>query len=107
VALAAAARHVAGRRGLATLALTTAGVLLALVPLLIVAGNAWQRVRDELLGGVDPILVGASLLALVSAWILGLTFLGAVLAWRTAAWTAEARPAPRTAATAGLLVPEG
>lgn len=106
-ALAASARQVAGRRGLATLALTTAGVLVALVPLLIVAGNARQQLRDQLMGAVDPILVAASLLALVAAWILGLTFLGAVLAWRTAAWTVEARPAPRTAATASLLVPEG
>ena len=92
-ALGRSVRQLVGRRGLATLAVTSLAVAAVIAPFLVVAARAWEHVRDLLLGGAHPALVAAALLVLVSTWILGLATSGAVLAWRTAAWTAEVAPA--------------
>ena len=105
-ALGTAVRQALRWRGIATLAVTSIAVAAALALLLFVAGNAWRQLSDELLGDANAVLVGAALLVLVSAWILGLAILGAALAWRTAAWTAEALPAPQAVPDAALIVAE-
>ena len=105
-ALVTATRQVLRWRGLATLGITTVGVLAALAPFPVVVGSAWQQLRDELLGDANPILVGAALLVLVSAWTLALAILGAALAWRNAAWTAEALPVRAPASEGALIVAE-
>jgi hypothetical protein len=105
-ALTTSVRQVLGWRGLSTLAVTTAAVVASLWLLAGGAGQAWQQLRDELLGAADPVLIGAALLVLVSAWILGLASLGAALAWRNAAWTAVAVPARQEVAQAALIVVE-
>lgn len=88
-----AVRQLVSRRGLATLGLTTAGLLAVIVPFLLAVSRAWEQLRDVLLlPTVDPLLLGAALLVLVTSWILGLAVVGAGLAWRSAAWTSEVRP---------------
>jgi hypothetical protein len=74
---------------LATLVVTTGGVVLgALVPAL-VAGVAWFRLRAAL--GVDGATADVALLLclFVVLWLLALVLGGAVTAWRSFAWTAE------------------
>jgi hypothetical protein len=101
-ALGGSVRQLFGARGLATLALTNLAIGAALGPFLFVAARAWEHVRDLLLVGAHPALVGAALLVLVATWILGLAITGAVLAWRTAAWTAEVVPVRRPPAEVTL-----
>jgi len=104
------ARQLASRRGLATLALTSAVVLGVLAPFLLAAGRAWGHLREVILGDAGFLQVGAALMVLVATWILGLAILGVALAWRSAAWTAEVAPrrapapeaAPAAAAEATL-----
>ncbi len=100
-ALARSARQLAGRRGLATLCVTTLAVATVLVPFLVVAARSWAHLREVLLEGAHPALIGAALLVLVATWILGLATAGAALAWRTAAWTAEVAPAAKPVAGRG------
>ena len=99
-ALTRSARQVAGKRGLATLVVTTAAVVAILAPFLLVAARSWEHLRSLLLEGAHPALIGAALLVLVAPWILGLASTGVALAWRTAAWTAEVAPALEPAAEA-------
>jgi hypothetical protein len=47
--------------------------------------------------------VASALLVLVASWILGLAILGAALAWRSAAWTAEIAPVAGPANDAATL----
>ena len=91
-ALRRSARQLLSRRGLATLVVTTAVLTLALAPFLLAVERAWEHVRDVLLGGADVGFVASALLVLVASWILGLAILGAALAWRSAAWTAQIAP---------------
>ena len=102
-ALARSARQLAGRRGLGTLLVTTLAVVAVLAPFLLLVARSWGHLRDVLLEGAHPVLVGAALLVLVATWILGLAITGAALAWRTAAWTAEVAPASTTVAAATAL----
>ena len=83
-------RQLVRPRGLATLVVTWTAVLLILAPFLVVLGRAWEHVRTYLLERVELVPLGAALVLLVGTWILGLSLLGAVLAWRSAAWTVEA-----------------
>jgi hypothetical protein len=99
------ARQLATWRGLGTLGLTTAAVAGALAPFLFAAGRAWEHLRNVLAADLDLIQVGAALLMLVAVWILGLAVLGAALAWRGAAWTAEVAPARRAAAEVPAVLP--
>jgi hypothetical protein len=94
-ALRQGARELLRARSLATFVLTTGGLLLVMVPFLIAVARAWDQLRDVLLAPLDPVLVLAALLVLVASWILGLAVVGAALAWRVAAWTAELDAAPR------------
>ena len=105
-ALARSARQLAGRRGLATLSVTTLAVGAVLAPFLVVAARSWTHLREVLLEGAHPALIGAALLVLVATWILGLATAGAVLAWRTAAWTTEVAPAARPVAGSGSITLE-
>lgn len=94
-ALLASVRQVLGLRGLATLAVTSTVVLGLLVPFELVVGRAWEHLRGYLLDGADAVQLWAALVLLVATWVLGLAIIGAGLAWRAAAWTAETRPASR------------
>jgi hypothetical protein len=94
-ALLASVRQVLGLRGLATLAITS-GVLLALLaPFALAVGRAWEHLRGYLLDGADAVQLWAALVLLVATWVLGLAIVGAGLAWRATAWTAEVPPASR------------
>ena len=86
-------RQLFSGRGLATLVLTTAIVGGVLAPFLVATSHAWQQLRSVLVADATILPVASALLVLVASWILGLAVLGAALAWRTAAWTAEAAPA--------------
>ena len=97
------ARQLAGRRGVTTLIVTTLAVGAVLTPFLLVAAMSWAHLREVLLEGAHPALVAAALLVLVATWILGLATAGAVLAWRTAAWTAEVAPAARRVSGGGAI----
>ncbi len=96
-------RQVFGKRGLATLAVTTLAVAAVVAPFLLVAAPAWQHLRELILEQAHPVLVGAALLVLVATWILGLATTGAALAWRTAAWTAEVAPVGKVVGAATLV----
>jgi hypothetical protein len=96
-ALRRSARHVLGARGLATIVLTTALLLALLVPFVLAIARAWANVRDSLGLGLDQVATSAALLLLVSTWILGLSLLGAVLAFRATAWTVQVGSVPSRA----------
>lgn len=91
-AIASAARQLVGRRGLATFTLSTVVLLALAVPFLLAAGRAWEHLRAYLLDGVDLVHLGAALVLFVATWVLGMSVLGAGLAWRAVAWTAEVAP---------------
>jgi hypothetical protein len=97
-ALPGAVRRVVSRRGLATLLLTNVLLVAVATPFLLGVGRAWEALRFALIERSEPVQLGGALLVLIAAWILGLLVLGAVLAWRSTAWTAEA--VPRSAETA-------
>ncbi|HUQ42961.1 MAG TPA: hypothetical protein VM451_00920 [Candidatus Limnocylindria bacterium] len=88
-ALGSSARQLVSRRGLATLVLTTLVVGAVAAPFAWLVGNAWEHLRSYLAADVTDVQLGAALLVLVAAWILGIAVLGAVLAWRSVAWTVE------------------
>lgn len=92
-ALAASYRQLLGRRGLATLALTGAVLVALWLPFVLAAGRAWDHLRGLLLQGADAVQLAAALVLLAATWVLGLAVVGAALAWRATAWTAEVRRA--------------
>lgn len=93
-ALGASARQLASPRGLATFTLTSLVLLVLAVAFLLATGRAWEHLRAYLLDGVDPVHLWAAVVLFVSTWVLGLSILGAGLAWRAVAWTAEVEPLP-------------
>lgn len=89
VALLGSLRQVLAPRGIATFVATT-GLLLAVgLPFALAAQRAWEHVRGYLLFGADVLQLGAAIIVLVSTWVLGLAIVGAALALRATAWTAE------------------
>lgn len=88
-ALLASVRQVLSPRGLATLGLTSAVIAGLLIPFILATGRAWENLRTYLLDGANTVQLGAALVLLVASWVLGLSILGAGLAWRATAWTAE------------------
>jgi hypothetical protein len=80
---------VLGVRGIATLLATSAVVGGILVAFVFAIGRAWEQLRGDLLDGADVLQLWAALILLVATWVLGLSILGAGLAWRATAWTAE------------------
>jgi len=76
-------------RGLATFGATTAVVVGVAVPFALAIGRAWDHLRSYLLFGVEAPQLTAALVVLVCTWVLGLVVLGAALALRATAWTAE------------------
>lgn len=91
-ALVASLRQVVRPRGLATLVLST-GVLGGLfIPFALASGLAWEHLRGFLLDGADTVDLAAAVVLLVATWVLGLSVVGAGLAWRATAWTAEVVP---------------
>jgi hypothetical protein len=88
-ALRGALRQLLSARGLATFVATTAVLLAVAVPFGLAAQRAWEHVRSDLLVGVDALQLGAAIVVLVATWVLGLIVVGAALAWRATAWTAE------------------
>jgi len=89
-ALARGVRLLLRPSGLATLALTNAGIGLALLALWLAGSTAWDQARVLLVDEAPAPLLIAGLLLFVTTWLLGLALLGASLAWRTAAWAAGA-----------------
>lgn len=85
-------RQVASRRGLATLAATTAALAALLVPYLLTVATAWDNVRVALFDDVGSVLTLTALVLMVSTWVLGLVLLAALLSWRATAWTLEVAP---------------
>jgi hypothetical protein len=91
-ALLRSVRQVLGFRGIATL-LATSVVLRGMLLLFVIAvSRAWEHLRGYLLDGADAIQLWAALILLVATWVLGLSIVGAGLAWRATAWTAEVTP---------------
>jgi hypothetical protein len=97
VALATSVRQVGSPRGLATVALTSAVIAGLVLPFALAANRAWEHLRGYLLDGAEQVQLWAALVLLVATWILGLAVIGAGLAWRATAWTAEVDPAPMPA----------
>lgn len=91
-ALSASIRQLLSPRGLATLLLTSTVLAGLLFTFIVAAGRAWDHLRGYLLDGAEPVQLGAALVLLVATWVLGLSILGAGLAWRATAWTAEVEP---------------
>jgi len=96
-------RQVASPRGLSTLGITTVAIAALLVPYELTVASAWRGVRAALYDGADPVVALAALALMVSTWVLGLALLGALLAWRTTAWTVQV--APRTVAVTQPMLP--
>jgi hypothetical protein len=90
-ALLAAVAQLLGRRGLATLGLTSAVVAGAWLVFVLAAERAWEHLRALLLEGAPPDQLVAAVVLLATTWGLGLAVLGAGLAWRATAWTSEVR----------------
>lgn len=88
-ALLGSLRQLLSPRGLATFGATTAALLAVGIPFGLAAQRAWEHVRSYLLVGVEPLQLGAAIVVLVATWVLGLAIIGAALAWRATAWTAE------------------
>lgn len=88
-ALGGSLRQAASIRGLATFGATTVVVIAVALPFALAAGRAWEHVRSYLLFGVDAVQLTSAIVVLVATWVLGLTILGAALALRATAWTAE------------------
>lgn len=84
-----AIRQVLGVRGIATLLATSMVVAGLLFTFVLAAGRAWEHLRGYLLDGADAVQLWAALVLLVATWVLGLSIVGAGLAWRATAWTAE------------------
>jgi len=95
-AFARSIRQVVSPRGLATLAVTSIALAALLVPFVLSTQAAWRNARVSLYDGLDPAITLAAVVLLVGTWVLGLTVLGALLAWRATAWTLQI--APRKAA---------
>jgi len=76
---------------IATFVVPTAVLLLAIVPLGIGAGIAWDGLRVRLATGNTgfPIDVALVLIAFVAVWLAGLLVAGLLAAWRSAAGTLE------------------
>jgi hypothetical protein len=92
-ALAGSYRQLLHPRGLATFVATSAILAGVGVPFALAVGRAWEHLRSYLLFGADVTQLTAALVVLVSTWVLGLVVLGAALALRATAWTAEVRSA--------------
>ena len=84
----------------ATLVLTSAVVVIAVVPPTLVAGVAWNRLRIALASGAGGAELAATLVLFVVLWFAALLLAGAGAAWRSYAWTAEAARADRRSAPA-------
>jgi hypothetical protein len=74
---------------LATIVLTTFGLLVTLVPSVVAAGVGWSWARVMLLGGALPPEAVAAIVLFVVLWLGGLALAAGVAAWRSYAWTAE------------------
>ena len=91
-ALLGSIRQVVRPRGLATLGLTSAALVAVWLPFEGTVRLAWEHIRAYLLDGAPTVPLTAALLLLISTYVLGLAVVGAVLAWRATAWTAEVAP---------------
>ena len=69
-----------------------AAIVLAGAPALVAAAIGWDRVREVLLVGRDPVVEGLAVLTWVAIWLGALVLLAAGAAFRAAAWTTEAVP---------------
>ncbi|HEY4227679.1 MAG TPA: hypothetical protein VGM49_05020 [Candidatus Limnocylindrales bacterium] len=89
-ALLRSVRQLLRPRGIATLAVTSVALIAIGAPFLLALGRTWEHLRTYVLGQVDIVPLAAALVLLVGTGILGLSVLGAGLAWRANAWTVEA-----------------
>jgi hypothetical protein len=65
-------------------------VVLVVAPAMLAATAGWERVREVLLGGGDPVSALLAVLIWVAIWSGGLVLAGVGAAVRVAAWTLEA-----------------
>lgn len=106
-ALAASIRQLFSGRGVATLALSLIVLAAVGAPFALAVSRAWEHVSAYLLdGSAPPIQLWAAVVLLVASWVLGLALLGAALAWRATAWTAEV-PGQNAGDSAGVVTPPG
>jgi hypothetical protein len=75
--------------GLATLFVTDLVVVGLGVAVWLAASATWVHLADRLADGATALDLGVALVAFLVAWLAGLLLFGVVLAWRSAAWTAE------------------
>jgi hypothetical protein len=87
----------------ATAVLTLAGSVVLVVPALVVAGLAWDRLGTALPGGVPAPAILALTTLFVIVWTTGLLLAAAASSWRSAAWTLEVIRADRRAVPAPAL----
>jgi hypothetical protein len=104
---------------LGTAVVTDLAIVAVMVPSLLAASVAWDRVGFALVA--RPEVVPMAVAAFVALWLGGLVLVAAAVAWRQAAWTFEAfrvadtagltpvapRPTDRPAATSGPFPPAG
>jgi hypothetical protein len=79
---------------LATVVLTSAAMAAVALLLAGTAGGAWDRLRMVLADRGEPALVVVALIAFVATWLVGMSLVGLVAAWRSAAWTFEVARRP-------------
>jgi hypothetical protein len=84
------------QRVLPTTIVGLAATLLVAGPGLVAAALGWDRVREVMRSGDDPLAVLGAVLIWVSVWLGALVLAGVAAAFRTSTWTLELpRPAPR------------
>jgi hypothetical protein len=84
------------RRPITTVATALLGLVVAVAmtaPALIASSVIWSEVRIALVVGTDLVTILAGTVLLVGAWTAGLVLTAAAAAWRSAAWTVEAKRA--------------
>lgn len=69
--------------------LPTLALLAVIAPSALASATAWAAVRTSFASGAGPVVTVAFVALLVGLWIGGLVLVGAVSAWRAAAWTVD------------------
>ncbi len=86
-----AARDLLRPSGIAVLLVTNLAIIASGLLGWLAESAAWTRLADRLADGAAVFDLGLAMLEFIVAWLAGLLLLGVVLAWRSAAWTAESR----------------
>jgi len=76
-------------RSIAIEGVPLAALLLVLIPSAAAAATVWEALRAALATGSGAFVAIGVLLLFVGLWVGGLVLIGAICAWRAAAWTVE------------------